>query len=664
MIKHKFLMIFLVLAICAAAGCDSTATPVTDESSHIDSSIGVTPEPTVKPIAHQETEKPTIEPIDYPLIDESFISSKDDISLNLNFSVYAYSEGVWGDGAYSCICIYFNDFDVAYYEVELDGRIYSVIDGCLYLNEKYLNVVIKNLYIRAYDWNDNIIDESSYKNVMFFSPNISSELDDILYAKDELTHLWVAAPEYNSHDEFNSTLNMASLCEFVLLETLILSSNIEYTNLNASDIENLHRLHTLSLGVELSDFSFLTKLPYLTNLEIWLGEDYEYVNIGTIKSLEKFRIISSYIYKISLLDNFPNLKILYINSVSLQNLSNISDLDKLEELFLINTDNLLNESLKSVPPDLKKLIVYGTERPDYSFLKLFGNAEELRIINTDIIDLSFLEFYENLKVLDLNRSYSSLHYKENLDLIKGKTDLKTLILPIDYYNYCVVCNDGNNMEQENKLTTLSFLENLTKLEELVIDLQNVEDFSEMMQLDNLKELVLANISDISMFKGRLQNLNSLTLLNTSISDFSPLRNLKDLKKFNIYENYFYDASGYIDYDYPLDYSFLSELTKLKYIRLYNFNMYVQLKDDKLPDFRNLKELAVVELSSLMCSDISGLFNAPNIETILLIEFEVNNLNGIENLKNLNVLNLSWSPVGNEVLDMVRSAFGNDLIILQ
>lgn len=632
--RRIFLLIAIMLIICTFAGCGGKdLTVISDETS--------------EPISTSEV----------------FISSVDKISSDIDLYMFAYSGGVWGEGEYNALCICFNDSDAEYYEVVVDGEKYTVMDRRLYLDEKFLNKLIKSFKIDAFDWEGNILHESAYKNVMFFSPQWGSNLDDILYLKDDLAHLWVTGPENNRDGVFETELSLALIGEFNRLETLCLGYKADYVDFDPNDIGKLNRLHTLHIQTFINNTGFLSELPLLNNLSLWIGEAYEYTDIGEAAGLKELEVLSSSISEVKLLDNFINLEKLEIQSRSLRVLSNISNLASLEDLTLIYPNALDDSSIVSVPASLKRLSVFAGEREDYSFLEAFNTVEELCIIDSDISDLSFLALYNNLKKLDLRDSYSALHQDDAVEYIKEKTGLTTLLLPLDYYNYCTICNDGTNMDIDDKIRDVSFLEGMTNLETLVIDIEDIDDISAIMDKEKLTSLTLANASDISMLAGHLEGLNSLTLLHTTIMDFAPLSHLKNLRYLYMYENYAVNSEGY-DFEYPFDFSFLTRLARLKYICLYNFDMFYLVKDDTFPDLGSLNDLVYLEFGSLECSDISGIFNAVNIEQLVFFDCIIPGLQGIENLDKLYLLNLSWAEVDDETREMLAAAFGDQLIILE
>ena len=57
----------------------------------------------------------------------------------------------------------------------------------------------------------NLINESNYNNVMFVSPQVSSEIQDISNYKDIINHLWIVGPEYNGHGEFDAVITSYSI---------------------------------------------------------------------------------------------------------------------------------------------------------------------------------------------------------------------------------------------------------------------------------------------------------------------------------------------------------------------------------------------------------------------------------------------------------------------
>lgn len=593
-----------------------------------------------------------------------YTNSKDDINLDFEFYIYGYSEGVWGAGAYDALCIRFNGFGVDYYVVALDEKIYTVFSDELIISEKYMNTLIDKFQISAFDWEGNLLYTSVYINTVFFSPNINEKLEEILYIKDQLTHLWIIGPEHNRHDEYNNTVNMSHLSDFKNIESLILSSNVKYVDFNLTELISLYRLHTLLLRYHVTNLGFLSQLPNLINLEVWLDEGYEYKNFGKIESLKRLKVYSNHIKKLNMLSNFPNLEKLDIQSKSIEDLSDISALKILKDVALKNVDSLSEVDSKDISNTIESLIVFGTKHVDYSFLNNFDSVNELRIINSNISDISFLVSYNDLTILDLNRSFTALHKADCSEFIKDKTKLTTLILPIDYYNYCTECNGGTNMKKEHKQTDISFLASLNNLQSLEIDIENIDDISAIFTLDSLKDLVLANVEDISQFENNLIGLNSLVLLNSSIEDFNPLSNLVNLRKFYIYENYVYDSNGDLNSDYEFDFSFLKNLISLKHIGINNFNMYYKIKNDSFPDLSNLSSLSFIEFESLTCSDISGVFNAPNVEKIRLSECEIENIDMITKLGKLRILDAIYFDLDKTLVSKLYEKFGEELVVLQ
>ena len=654
--KSSFIALLILACVLVLAGCRNEPAQPAPTIAHTPE-IAITAEPEISNV----TDEKQIENTPAPVIDENFVSSKDDISIDLDFDIHVDSWQAHGEEGIEYLRLSFDNLGVDYYEVEINGRIFKVVDDSLILNEKYRNTLIENFAIRAYEWDGKLLNKSFYKNVMFFCPYTSTRLDDIECEISTISHLWIFGSQYDWQAPEPVAIDMINLREFTNLETLSLGNTMDYSNFNPSDIMYLMKLHTLIIGPYIDDFNFLNNLPYLRSLEISTNYEYddEYDEFDNVDTLEKLNLYAPNILSLDLINHFPNLIELEIHSRSLENISAISNQKKLEKLTLENMYKL-EIAETDTNPNLNTLIIDGTDMEDYSFLQYFNNVNELRIFDTDILDLSFLGEYNNLNILDLSESYSSLDNKENIEYIKNITSLKTLILPFWSYNPYA---DSFRSQKENKLKDISFIEELVNLEYLIIDVQCVNDTSPLGKLKNLKSLVVANVDDTSWINKNLYDLCSLTLLYASIDDFSKLRNLKELRKFHIYENYVYDSEGNINYDYKFDYSFLNDLHKLMYIEIYNFNMYFDMKDDKFPDLSNLDNLVLVVIGSMICSDISGMFNAENIEYISLVDCEFSDLNGIEKLSRLNVLDLILSIFSDEIREYIVSAFGDNLILL-
>lgn len=201
-----------------------------------------------------------------------------------------------------------------------------------------------------------------------------------------------------------------------------------------------------------------------------LPNDKDLKNLRYMNKLESCQILRTNITNIEFLNNMSNLKKLYIGTysqiedwtplnnclnleyycswyISYENLYMFKNLEKLKELDLILSNT---KSLNGVQylTNLENLYVHGDELKDLSYLNNMSNLLYLRIENTavDNNNILYLKNLKNLKLLDLS-------------------------------------NNSN-------ITNLSILLNFNKLEELRIHGTNIEDYSPIFELPNLKELTI------------------------------------------------------------------------------------------------------------------------------------------------------------------------------
>jgi len=145
---------------------------------------------------------------------------------------------------------------------------------------------------------------------------------------------------------------------------------------------------------------------------------------------------------------------------------------------------------------------------------------ELTLWNTKIKDLTPLSGLTSLEKLILSGNYIS-----DISPLSDLTNLKFL---------GITGTGRDDPDREGiELTNYSPIQNLTKLETLVINHNNISDISPLSNLSNLEFLSfqVGNVSDLSPLTG-LTKLTSLNLINNSVTDISALMNLIQLE--NLY----------------------------------------------------------------------------------------------------------------------------------
>lgn len=212
-------------------------------------------------------------------------------------------------------------------------------------------------------------------------------------------------------------------------------------------------------------------------------------------------------------------------------------------------------------------------------------------------DLDFLEF-------DEYSPFSSLESLNSLSKLKEVRFIKPQNVP----NFSGVKNSSietiriEELEGEINLQDLAGIENLKNL-----TIRNSEQ-RDLTGLDNLTkiETLLLNknqIDDLSGLKG-LSQLKSLDLASNHVSDLSPLRGLHSLEKLTVLEN----------------------------------------EIESIPNFMDLKNLKHLDASENDLGSLKFLAHSRQLESLKIRKNKITSLEGILNLEDLQELDLSQNPI--------------------
>ncbi|MDX2067494.1 MAG: COR domain-containing protein [Haliscomenobacter sp.] len=148
-------------------------------------------------------------------------------------------------------------------------------------------------------------------------------------------------------------------------------------------------------------------------------------------------------------------------------------------------------------------------------------------------------------------------------------------------------------------------------------------------MQNLNSLDVSNtqVTDLSPL-ANLQNLTSLSVSNTQVTDLSPLANLQNLNTLYVYNNQISDLSP------------LANLQKLTSLSVYN----TPLSD--LSPLANLQNLTSLYISNAQVSDLSPLANLQKLTTLYVSNTPLSDLSPLANLQNLTSLDVSYTLVSN------------------
>ena len=293
------------------------------------------------------------------------------------------------------------------------------------------------------------------------------------------------------------------------------------------------------------------------------------------------------------LEHATNLEVLNLDDNSISDISALSGLTNLIELYLYSTSlgstSISDISALSGLTNLTHLVLYSTGISDISALSGLTNLTHLFLFlySTGISDISALSGLTNLTHLFL-----SSHSISDISALSGLTNLTHLFL------------------SSHSISDISALSGLTNLTRLVLSSHSISDISALSGLTNLIELDLYNtiISDMSVLSG-LTNLTHLVLSSHSISDISALSGLMNLTHLDLYSHSISDISA------------LSGLTNLIELELY---LYLPGISD-ISALSGLMNLTRLVLYSPRISDISALSGLTSLQWLSLVANSISDL---------------------------------------
>ena len=183
--------------------------------------------------------------------------------------------------------------------------------------------------------------------------------------------------------------------------------------------------------------------------------------------------------------------------------------------------------------------------------------------------------------------------------------------------------------QNNAISDLTPLTDLTRLNFLWISLNQVSDITPLANLTELRSLFISfnQVTDITP----LQNLTRLLVLgvsNNQVSDITPLANLTELQRL------------YIDFNQVSDLTPLASLTELESLDISSN----QISDIDLTPLANLSKLYNLFIGFNQVSDLTPLANLTRLGQLEFPNNQVSDLAPLANLSNLRNINLDWNNV--------------------
>lgn len=275
--------------------------------------------------------------------------------------------------------------------------------------------------------------------------------------------------------------------------------NVSNEDLNLSGIEYMQNLERITIHASgIKDFSFLSKLKKLKDLDIQSNDEIDCEQLKNISSLEKFSTLNS----------------------EVKNLNKLSELKKLKELSLSNAWYDIKEIENFI--NLENLYIHGNiynEAPDFN-----------KLINLKSLRLSFNSFDNtNTKPLTFDKltlleSLSISSYGDTVVDFTNISNLKNLkLLSLNAY----IVNNAKNIDQISKIPNLENL-NIDSWEYQTVNI-SVNSIAN----PKLKELKIAGIIDDIGALTKLNYLENVTINNRGLGKVNIEKYLNDAENIKV-----------------------------------------------------------------------------------------------------------------------------------
>ena len=439
--------------------------------------------------------------------------------------------------------------------------------------------------------------------------------------------------------------NIASRKDIFLIDDNL---NVKYISSNGKEYGDNLNNKVLEDETEIK-FSSKAFSKYVSKIS---GVTEEEMKFKWMKRQTQLEISDASINNLQDLVFFPNLKIIILSGLQLNNLEGIENCTKLETFNKRWGCNIKDYGKLKNLRNLKNIYLNQGKTEDFNnVVESIKELPNLTTMNIDdcpwITDLSPIEKVKKLKSLSIKRI--------NLPDLKGIEELYNLI-------ELVITNAPT-------LKSIDGIEKLTNLERLTIQSSNVENIEKISNLSNLKELYLDN-----------NNITNITPLssNTKLTILSLKKNPRIEANRNNYTDdekrkldeigKILDRGGkiYLDADKirlfnnytDLDLSnqnlttldCLEGLTNLKTLKLNSNN--ITLEDEKSQNIlASMKQLITLEISNNKISNFSCIRNLVNLKKLA-----ANGVNNTFNMKDIETIlpNLNHLLVSQATLNTINN----------
>ena len=272
------------------------------------------------------------------------------------------------------------------------------------------------------------------------------------------------------------------------------------------------------------------------------------------------------------------------------------------------TISIPTETLKTIT----KLELDNNEITNLTGLEKFTELTELNLSNNNITSIEALKDMQNLTILNLgnNRLLGN-----NINIISNFKSLKQAYLS----------NDG--------ISTVDFMTGLTSLEIVDLSRNNVGNLKPIQNLTAIKELNMSdnrNLVSLDYIKIHT-NLTKLNIANTSITDLSGIKDLRNLVDLNV--------------------------RSLNNVQIYPIveTYYNEATEETEAYLRKLKKLDISYTMGLSFSQLSYL---KQLNELYMLGCELYDIYGIIDLTNLNYINVEENHI-NDISPLIEIEYDNN-----
>ena len=368
-------------------------------------------------------------------------------------------------------------------------------------------------------------------------------------------------------------------------------------------------------------------------------------------NLTRLTLSNNNITDLTPLQDLTLLQDLRLSGNDITDVSPLAGITSLQYIDLRDNVNLTDLSPLSGLTNMTEFNFYGTSVQDISFMKDWTKMEYLEVSCVGETDLSVLSGLTNVKNINFNGTgnvITDLSFMTNMTKLQEAyiggqfevLDLTPLTNLTNLTTLQIYRNGSSNTA--GGVTHLEALSGLTKLTELRL----LEIGDEVTTLDPLENLTKLRTLNLNHYSGNyyaledisaLANLTELTELRLDIGDvkdLSPLTNLTKLQSLNISGNFTTD-----------DLSFLHGMTDLRELRINPYNNGALYLDD-LTDLQNLTKLQTLNMKVDGLGSLRGLENLTGLRELRMYGSDatytdVDPLAGLTELQSLQLPNRDY-----------------------